>query len=179
MTDWVTHWKQAGEAGEAHTAAEALAADAVLVSPLTERFVFRGRPEIEELLGSVFEVFHTIRFTQDLRSADRAALFAEGRVGGTALQEAQHLELDEEGRIVRLTLMMRPLPAVTAFVRALGPRIARREGRAGAARVLALGGLLLDSTASTGDRRFVPLARPESARRTRGAGAPVRRGHRP
>ncbi|MBN8882951.1 MAG: hypothetical protein J0H73_11630 [Salana multivorans] len=164
MTDWVGHWKAGGEAGDAHGIVEALTEDAVLVSPFTERFTFRGRTEIEELLGSVFEVFTDVRFTDDLRSDGRAALFAQGRVGRLTLHEAQHLRLADDGRVREVTLLLRPLPAATAFLRALGPRVARRQGRPGAARVLTVAGAFLDTVAASGDERFVPLARPDSAR---------------
>ena len=164
MSDWVEQWKVAGQVGDAQRAAEALAEDVVLVSPVTEQFAFRGRDELRELLTSVFEVFTDIRYTDDLRSGTTVALFATGRVGGTVLQEAQRLRLDERGRIRELTLFMRPIPALTAFVRALGPPTARRQGRPGVARVLAVAGAFLDTVATSGDRRFLPLARPESAR---------------
>lgn len=167
MTDWLSRWKTAVEAGDAHTAAEAVAAEAVLVSPLTDRFEFRGRGEIETLLRSVFEVFTGIGFLDDLRGDGRAVLVAEGDVGALRLWEAQHLLLDRDGRIDRMTLAMRPLPAVTAFTRALGPRVVREQGRPGMARVLAGAGAFLDTVAASGDRRFLPLASPERAGRDR------------
>jgi hypothetical protein len=164
MTDWVERWKAGGEAGDAHAMAEALTEDAVLVSPLTDQFVFRGRAEIAELLGCVFEVFHDIHFTDDLRGNGRAALFAEGRVGGRTLAETQHLILAEDGHIREVALAMRPLPAVTRFLRLLGPRVARSQGHSGIAGLLTTAGTFLDSIAASGDRRFIPLARPASAR---------------
>lgn len=160
MMNWINHWKLAAETGDPYAIADALSEDAVLISPITEGFVFRGRDQIVELLASVFEVFTEITFTGDIRSDDEVALFASGRVGRLALDEAQHLRLDADGRISEITLLMRPLPAVTAFVRALGPRVARRQGRIGAARTLALAGTFLNTVAATGDRRFLPLARP-------------------
>lgn len=166
MSDSVAAWRAAAEAGDARAAAAALAADVELVSPLTDRFVFRGRDELEELLTSVFEIFTGIRFSAEHRDGDRVALFAAGRVGALRLEEAQQLELDAEGRIRRLSIAMRPLPALTAFQRALGPRVARRQGRPGVARLLSAAGAFLDSVASSGDRVFLPLASPERSRRT-------------
>lgn len=164
MDNWVDHWKAGGQAGDAHRIVEALTDDAVLISPITDQFVFRGRTEIEQLLVSVFEVFTDITYTDDVRSGDQVALFAHGRVGDITLHEAQHLKLDADGRIRELTLMMRPLPAVTRFLRELGPKVARGQGRAGAARVLTVAGAFLDTVAASGDSQFIPLARPESAR---------------
>ena len=116
-------------------------------------------------------MFVDITFVDDLRSADRAALVTQGRVGTLTLHEAQHCRLAEDGRIREVTLLMRPLPAVTAFLRALGPRAARREGRLGAARVLTIAGVFLDTVAASGDKQFTPLARPEG----RGDQTPGRR----
>ncbi len=160
MTDWVEQWMDAASAGDAGRALRSLTVDAELVSPITDRFTFRGNAEIGPLLTSVFDVFTGIRFTAQLRSGDRAALFGEGMVGTRRLQEAQHLELDADGRIARLTLMMRPLPAVTAFIRRLGPLAARRQGRAGTARVLTAAGAKQGSDASPGVSPFQPMARP-------------------
>ena len=161
MTGYIAQWRAAGEAGDATAAVAALAEDVELVSPLTDRFTFRGHRELEELLTSVFEVFTGIRYEAEFREGRRAVLLASGYVGAVRLQETQYLELDEEGRILRLTLMMRPLAAATRFVRMLGPRVASRQGRPGTAGVLTVAGTFLDSVVAGGDRVFLPMARPD------------------
>lgn len=160
MTDWVAQWKVGGEACDARTAAEALTEDAELVSPLTDRFSFRGQDVIQGLLADVFEVYSQFRYVDELRADGRAVLVASAQLRGRRLTELQHLTLDADGRISKVILAMRPLPAVTVFQRYLGPRVARRQGRAGAARILSAAGTVLDSMASSGDRRFTPLADP-------------------
>lgn len=160
MTDWVAHWKDGGEACDARAAAEALTEDAELVSPLTDRFSFRGHEVIQGLLTEVFEVYSQFRYIDELRADGRAVLVASAQLRALQLTELQHLTLDTDGRICRVTLAMRPLPAVTAFQRALGPRVARRQGRAGVARILGAAGTFMDSMASSGDRRLTPLADP-------------------
>lgn len=160
MTDWVGHWKVAGEAGDARAAAEALTGDAELISPLTDRFSFRGHEVIQGLLAEVFEVYSEFRYVDELRADGRVMLVASAQLRGRQLTELQHLTLDTDGRISRVTLAMRPLPAVTAFQRSLGPRVARKHGRDGVARILSVAGTFLDSVASSGDRRFTPLVDP-------------------
>lgn len=160
MTDWVTYWRVGGEACDARAATEALTEDAELVSPLTNRFSFHGREVIQGLLAEVFEVYSEFHYVDELRDDGRVMLVASARVRGEQLTELQHLTLDTDGRISRVTLAMRPLPAVTAFQRALGPRLARRQGRPGAARILSAAGTFLDRMTSSGDRRFTPLADP-------------------
>lgn len=160
----IDRWKQAGEAHNAAAAMAALATDAELVSPLTHRFRFRGLREIGELLDAVFEVASDYRYERDLRGAREAFLASRSQVAGVEIHELQHLELDGRGAITRITLAVRPLTALTALARALGPELARRQGHPRHARRLAHAGALLDAVARTGDTRFMPLAAPESAR---------------
>lgn len=160
MTDWVAQWKAGGEACDARAAAEALTEDAELISPLTDRFSFRGQEVIRRLLAEVFEVYSEFRYVGEPRAEGRVMLVASARIRNRQLTELQHLTLDTEGRISRVTLAMRPLPAVTALQRSLGPRVARQQGRDGVARVLSAAGTVLDSMASSGDRHFTPLADP-------------------
>ncbi|WP_053616120.1 nuclear transport factor 2 family protein [Nocardiopsis sp. NRRL B-16309] len=165
MNAALTAWIRAGEHGDAEAARVALADDAVIVSPLTDQFVFRGRDEVVDLLRDVFEVVTATRYVRTARVESGAVLLAETRVDGLAMNEAQFVDLDEEGRIAAVTLFMRPLPASTRFLRRLGPRVARRQGNNGVARTLSLAGAFLDSVATSGDRTFVPMAAPTSTRR--------------
>jgi ketosteroid isomerase-like protein len=158
--DSIAQWRAAGEAGDADAAATALAENVILVSPLTDQFAFEGREQVRELLTSVFEVMTGIRFTAQVGSGSSVVLLASATVRGRSLDESQHLELDANGLIVHITLYMRPLPAVTALLRGLGPRVARRQGRSLVAAVLRPAGALLDTVASSGDSTFMPLARP-------------------
>lgn len=160
MTPSIETWKRAAEAGDAALARTALADDAVLISPLTAQFRFEGGDVVEELLEDVFRVLTEIRFEDELVDGDRAALFATARVGDRVLGEAQRLRLDGDGLIRELTLFMRPIPAMTALLRGLGPLVAQRQGKAGTARLLIGAGALLDGIASSGDARLVPLAAP-------------------
>jgi hypothetical protein len=160
MTTSVQTWKRAAETGDAALARTVLATEAVLVSPLTSQFRFEGGDVVEELLEDVFQVLTGIRFEDELVDGDRVALFATGRVGDRLLGEAQRLRLDEDGLIREITLYMRPIPAMTALLRGLGPLVARRQGKPATARLLAGAGAMLDGIASSGDARLVTLAGP-------------------
>lgn len=157
-------WKQAGAARDADAAVAAIALHGELVSPLTDQFGFRGRGEIGQLLEAVFEIVSDYRYERDLRGDEEAFLTSRARVGGVEIHEFQHLELDRDGAITRITLAVRPLPALTALTRALGPALARRQGHPARARRLAHAGAFLDAVARAGDRNYVPLAAPGSAR---------------
>lgn len=162
--DAIDTWKRAGALADPQLAASVLATDAVLVSPLTTRFTFCGPAEIEELLAGVFEILGDYRYERDMRGDGEAFLSAWARVRGVDLHELQHLELAGDGTISRITIAMRPLVALTAFAREIGPVMARRQGSSATARKLALAGALLDSVAGTGDRKFIPLAAPRRVR---------------
>lgn len=163
--DWIDEWKAAGENRDDAAAVSALSDEAVLVSPITDQFTFRGPEEIGLLLRGVFAVVGELQYTSDLRQGARAVLSATSTVDGVALDETQQLELDDvSGKICRLTFSIRPLPALTRLARRLGPELARQQGRRGAARTLLLAGGLLDTLAAAGDRRFVPLAGPSAMR---------------
>jgi SnoaL-like domain len=174
---YVDAWRSAAQAGDAKAAVAAMAEDVELVSPITDQFTFEGRAELERLLTSVFEVFKDIRFEVQSGNDRHVFVKAAGRVGKLRLEEMQYLELDDEGRIRRLTLMMRPLTSVTRFLRLLGPRVARRQGQRRTAGVLTVAGAFLDSVASSGDRVFLPMASPERVRRQSGR-LPSRRSRR-
>jgi hypothetical protein len=162
MSDVVGRWRTAGEQGDAEAAASCLADDVVLVSPLTEQFVFRGRDAVRDLLAAAFTAIEGIRFHAETRAGATSALFYRATVRGIELEEAQLLRLDDAGRIAEITLFVRPLPAATALMRALGPEIARRQGRRGLAGFLAANTAPLHAMVRFGDRRVVPLAGPKS-----------------
>lgn len=156
LDDWIT----AGREHDPALAASALAPTVEMVSPLTDGFVFSGPEEIRDLLTAVFEAVADYRPVSAIRDGSTAVVVGHATVRGVALEEFQHLELDDDGRILRITIAMRPLPAITAFARELGPILARHQGNARAARTLRFAGAFLDSIAATGDRRFIPLAAP-------------------
>ncbi|KRE21823.1 nuclear transport factor 2 family protein [Agromyces sp. Soil535] len=159
----VAQWRSAAEAGDAAAAVGCLAPDVVLVSPLTDRFRFEGRSQLFELLDDVFAVMRDIRFVDELRAADgrTVMLSATARIADRVdVTELQRLRLGEANTIAEITIAMRPLPALTALLRALGPRVARRQGHPLRAPLLGAAGAMLDSVAASGDRRFLPLAAP-------------------
>lgn len=161
-TEYISRWQQAEETGDAELAGTALAEQAELISPLTEAFTFRNRAEIVELLHSVFDAISDITVTGRFDDPDtrRCVLVLSGTVRGARLDETQVLDLDEEGRITRIAIQMRPLPAVTGLLRELGTRVPQRQGRPVAAGVLRAAGFLLDSVAGTGEKVFLPMAAP-------------------
>ncbi len=166
--DFVTRWKGAVERGDAAAATGCLAEDVELISPLTAQFRFKGRAQLNDVMGAAFEVISDIRFHTDVGDADTRALFYNGRVGDIDVEEAQLLRLDPGGRIREITLFGRPLPALTAVMAGMGPRLLRRQGNANLAPVVTAAIAPLAFLTKLGEHRLVPLGDPNRNRHRSG-----------
>jgi hypothetical protein len=147
------------EARDLAAAVDAFAPDAVFRSPLTDRLTFNGRAQIGSVLEVVLDVFDGLRYTDELRSGDRAVLVASARVAGSELEMVDHIELDEGGKIRELTVFFRPLPATTAAMRSIGAGLGRRKSGA-RARAISVLTRPLELLAAAGDRIGGTLVRP-------------------
>jgi hypothetical protein len=156
----VAAWRTAGESGDAHAAAQCLAEDVEVISPLTAQFRFRGRDQAREMLSAAFEVISGIRYHTEIGEGRTWALFYHGRSGPQELEEAQLLRLGDAGLIRELTLFGRPLPALTAVMAGIGPRLLRRQGRPRLATVVNVATVPLHAMVRLGEQRLLPLADP-------------------
>ena len=129
--------------GDGAHAAPHLAEDVELVSPLTDRFAFRGRDSVAAVLADASTVMDDLEYTETFAAGDRIVLRAEALVRGSRLEELVLLQLDDAGLIAELAVFVRPFTGATALLRALTPLVARREGgRAAAFGAARLGGSL-------------------------------------
>jgi hypothetical protein len=126
MTDRLA-LRKAMEARDHAAVLDAFASDAVVRSPITGRFTFSGREQLERLFAAVLEVFNDIEYTDELRNGDTAVLVAKATVDGTPIELVDHLLLDADGKIRELTVFFRPLPAIAVAARALGSSLLRAE----------------------------------------------------
>ncbi len=136
-----------------------MAPGVVLNSPITDRFRFEGHDQLRELMGDVLVVIQDLRYLDDVGDDRTRSLRASGRVGRVVLQESVLVRLDEAGLIEELTLFVRPMPALVTLAAELGPRVARRRGRAQGAVVSALMKPLAFATRG-GEGVAVGLAKP-------------------
>lgn len=103
-----------------------LAEDVVLISPLTDGFTFRGRQAVGAVFASAFDALRDIEI-EAVTGADRDwVLHGTNTLHGRNLEEIQWLHLDEDGRIDRITLFIRPVAAALAMLAAIGPRLHTR-----------------------------------------------------
>jgi hypothetical protein len=158
--DVVSRWCDAGQRHDAAAAAACLTTDVELISPLTDRFRFRGRDQVHDLLTAAFSAIDDIRFHTVVGQGNSRALFYRARLGTRVLEEAQLLRLVDTGLISEITLFARPIPAVTGLMSTLGPALARGQNRPRLAALLAAGTASLHAIACFGDQRMTPLIAP-------------------
>jgi hypothetical protein len=162
----ITAWRDAVEHGDADSAGRLLAAGIEVISPLTDQFRFRGPEQVTAMLAAAFETISDIRFHTQVGAGQTWALFFHAHVGRQLVEEAQLLRLDAAGRISELTLFGRPLPALTAVMADIGPRLLRGQRRPALARLVGALTRPVAVLTRVGERRIVPLADPGRPRRS-------------
>jgi hypothetical protein len=103
------------------------APDATLHSPATNR-PFDGRPIVAELVIAARSVLADLHYTDQLGHDDTIALLFRATIEGRHAEGLDLLRLDQAGLVSSLTVMLRPLQAVSAFVEAMGPLAAKVVG---------------------------------------------------
>jgi hypothetical protein len=88
--------------------------DAVFRSPVVYR-PYEGREAIKTILGAVLRVFEDFRYAAQLEDGDTAVLAFETRVGEREVQGIDMLTFGADGRIVELTVMVRPMSGMHAL----------------------------------------------------------------
>jgi uncharacterized protein YceH (UPF0502 family) len=112
-------------AGDWDAAFGQLADDVVFRSPAVHR-PYEGREATVTVLRAVSRVFEGFRYVDVLDAGDRAGLVFEARVGDREVQGWDYLRFDERGRIVALTVMLRPLSGLQAVVDAMRVELERQ-----------------------------------------------------
>jgi len=102
---------------------ELFAEDVSFRSPVVFK-PYEGREAIAMILGAVVEVFEDFRYTDQIESADTAALMFEARVGDRDLNGVDILRFDADGRIRELIVMVRPMSGVNALAEAMQAKLA-------------------------------------------------------
>lgn len=100
-----------------------LADDVVFFSPVAFQ-PFQGGDVVAEVLSHVMEVFGDFEYTDELAGDGTHALVFRTSVNGKDVEGLDHLVLDAEGKVTRLTVMLRPLSGVIAMAEQMGPRVA-------------------------------------------------------
>ncbi|TDE30009.1 nuclear transport factor 2 family protein [Nonomuraea mesophila] len=150
-------YRRAGEEHDLDALMTTLADDVVLHSPLSATATFQGRDQVGELFSVVMSVLSGMRYHSDVGDDRTRVLTATARLRDLEVHEAAVVEVDDEGLVKDITLYVRPLPALTALMAALGPGMARASGRPGLALLVGAAVRPLAAMTRLGDRTLVPL----------------------
>ena len=114
---------------------ETLAPDVVFHSPLISES-FEGRDQVADLFRALADAVlfdGDVRYTEELAEGDTAVLVFSVSVKGRRIEGVDVLKHDDQGRIKKMTVFLRPLPGATAVAQKLSPRLAGGESRLKAA----------------------------------------------
>ena len=112
------------EAGDHAAALATIADDVVFRSPAVHR-PYHGKETVDGILRLVATVFENFRYTNEWRDGQTTILFFEAEVGDRELQGIDILEEDDDGKVARFTVMIRPLSGLQAVAAAMAARLGR------------------------------------------------------
>jgi hypothetical protein len=102
---------------------ELFAEDVVFRSPVVFK-PYEGREAVAMILGAVVQVFEDFRYTDQIEIDAAAALAFSARVGERELDGIDFLHFDEEGRVGRMAVYVRPMSGVHALAEAMQRKLA-------------------------------------------------------
>jgi hypothetical protein len=123
-----TEFKNGIEAGDLDRVAAALAADVTFHSPVTHTPT-TGRDAVLLILRAVLDTFEGLRYTEAMESENRSVLFFSARIGNRELEGIDALRFDAEGKVSELTVMIRPLSALTLVKEHIVRRVAASQAQ--------------------------------------------------
>lgn len=101
---------------------------------------FEGIEAATELWGVLFATLRDFEITRESNDGDSHAFFWRAAAGRRTIEGAALVELDGQGRIREISVLIRPLANLAAFAEVVGPALAAQRGQAEASvfRVLTL-----------------------------------------
>jgi hypothetical protein len=107
-----------------------LADDAVLHSPITDRFDFEGREAVLHVLRAAMATLDDRAYDTPLAGSGQVALRLSARVRTRPTEAVTILDVGPDGLIREIKVFVRPLPGLAAFAAAMVPLVSRPGGRA-------------------------------------------------
>ena len=101
-----------------------LAPEVVFHSPASYK-PFRGAELVGFVLETVSTVFEDFGYTSEFSDGNKSGLVFRARIGDKQVEGIDLIELDEQGLISSLTVMVRPLSGVLALAQAMGERLGK------------------------------------------------------
>ena len=100
-----------------------LADDVVFHSPVVYK-PYQGREAVSQILKAVSEVFEDFHYVDQFEREDAEALIFKARVGDREIDGLDLLVYGDDGRVKKLTVMVRPLSGILALAEAMQKRLA-------------------------------------------------------
>lgn len=125
--------------------------DVVFHSPVIGGMAFNGRASTAELLRIIFREVSDVQYTHAFADAEAHVTVANARVRGKPIKVSALLELNPDGKVREIWVMVRPLVGVVAIAEAIGSGLAQREAPS-RARALSVAMKPLAALAATTDR---------------------------
>lgn len=120
-------FRRAAEAKDLELLGETLADDVVLHSPILFRG-FEGKEIVTHVLTHVAATLEDLTYVDELVGERSVCLRFKANVGDRELEGVDYLTLDDDGKVVDLTVFMRPLSALTRFNEQMGRRLGVTPG---------------------------------------------------
>jgi hypothetical protein len=98
------------------------AEDVVFRSPVVFK-PYEGREAVAMLLAAVSQVFEDFRYTDQVETDAAAALAFSASVGDRELDGIDFLHFDDEGRISRMEVFVRPMSGMHALAEAMKQKL--------------------------------------------------------
>jgi hypothetical protein len=119
-------FRRAIEARDLDAAIALMREDVVFRSPAVFK-PYQGRDAVRRLLEAVMAVFEDFRYTREIGAADARdhALVFETRVGDRHVEGCDFIQLDEDGAISELMVMVRPMSGMLALAEAMKAQLAK------------------------------------------------------
>lgn len=152
----IEDFQKAARHKDIELAMSTLADDVVLRSPLTDRITFDGKADVRTLFEAAYETFEGLEYHTVIGGR---VLVGTATANGQRFEETLVLRPNDDGKFDEITLFIRPLPGLTAVLAALGPSLARKNGRRTGGLLRFLTTLLVAAT-GFGDRFGIGLALP-------------------
>ena len=111
-------FRAAAESKDFSQLEELTAEDVTFRSPVVFK-PYEGRQALTALLSAVVQVFEDFRYVEHVESGRSAVLVFKARVGERELDGVDVLSFDEQGRVVELMVMVRPMSGVQALAEAM------------------------------------------------------------
>jgi hypothetical protein len=99
-----------------------LADDIEFRSPAVHK-PYHGKGTVQVILRTVGTVFENFRYTNEWHDGATTILFFEANVGDRDLQGIDILETNDDGKIAKLTVMIRPLSGLQAVSETMRSRL--------------------------------------------------------